>query len=452
MKQDFIASLVCPDCGSGFELENVYTRTGNDILNAITRCECSKYPILNGILIYKKSSSHARMASTGYIIERLRMGRADEARALPVKATDREKMLLDLHSFLTSLAGSRRIFNPILKRIRNNRKRTLRKISGSLTFFEIMNLLEPNTWGAYLKHRFSSQTFWSSYPFIPMIEKKNQKVLDMGCGTGHLSFVLSKHMQPENLVCADENYTLLLLAKRFMVKDANFVCLDANNPLPFRDDNFSSIIMMDSFHYISNRARLADELSRMLSQNGLLLQLHLHNVLKNNLSPGFAMSPGSWRGLFSDSSPSVIPETGLVKDFLDKSEIDLTKNYPDNAINSANALSMIVTADKNLIDKYPDLHIYLERFIRNPIINPVYKIHRKGNTIVLERSIPNRMYAEEYPLSLRFLPRRYTIPRMISKSIAGRNIGRLDEEVRNDRAFKDMIRKFVIIDAPRGYV
>lgn len=451
MKQEFLESLTCPDCKSGFELEGIYTKTGSEILNAIVRCECSEYPILNGILIYKKPSFHARMASTGYLVERLRMGSADEARALPVKASDREKTLLDLHAFLTSLAGPRRAFQPLLKRIRNNRRRTLRRISGSLSFFDIMSLLEPNTWGEYLKHRFSSQTFWSFYPFIPLIEKNNQKVLDMGCGAGHLSYILSKHMQPENLVCVDENYTLLLLAKRFMARHANFVCLDANDPLPFQDGIFSSIVMMDSFHYIANRALLAGEISRMLSDNALLLHLHLHNVLRKNPSPGFAMSPESWKGLFPDLNPRIMPETTLVRDFITLSEMDLTKDYPVDAINSANALSMIATTDECLVDKYDDLHGYLEKGMRNPVINPMYKIVHGNNTLVLERKAPNRMFVEEYPLSMSFLPKKYTVPHVISKSIRGRNIGKLDEAARYDGTFRDMIKKFLLIDTPRGY-
>jgi SAM-dependent methyltransferase/uncharacterized protein YbaR (Trm112 family) len=452
MKQDFLASLVCPDCRSEFELDSVYNRTGKEIHNAITRCRCGEYPVINGILIYKKPSFQAGMASTGYIIERLRMGLVDEASALPVKVSDREKMLLDLQVFLTSLAGSRRIFNPILRWIRSSRRKTLQKISRSPSFFDIINLLEPNTWGAYLKHRFSSQTFWSCYPFIPLIEKKNNKVLDMGCGAGHLSFVLSRHMRPENLVCADENYTLLLLAKRFMVRDANFVCLDANNPLPFSDDLFSSVVMMDSMHYISNRALLAGELLRILSRNGLLLQLHLHNSLKNNMSRGFAMTPESWSGLFPESSPFVMPETPLLRDFLSRSEMDLIRTYSKDSINNADAIALVITEDKKLFNKYPNLQSLLEKSLRNPIINPIYESHRKNVSILLERRAPNRMYAEEYPLSMSFLPRRYTIPPNIARSIGGRKVGRLDGAARSDGTFRDMIRKFIVIDAPRGYI
>lgn len=132
--------------------------------------------------------------------------------------------------------------------------------------------------------------------------------------------------------------------------------------------------------------------------------------------------------------------------------MDLTKTYSARTINNANATAMMITEDEKLMDKYGNLHTYLEKRMYNPTINPIYEIRRRNATIVLERRVPNRMYAEEYPLSMRFLPRRYTIPRDISKSISGRRIGKLDEAARNSGAFRDMIRKFVVIDAPRGYV
>jgi hypothetical protein len=210
--------------------------------------------------------------------------------------------------------------------------------------------------------------------------------------------------------------------------------------------------MMDSFHYIPNRNLLARELVRILSDTGLVLQLHLHNVLKDNQSPGYAMNPESWKGLFADSNPRIMPENSVVRDFISIGEVDLGREYSRDEINSANALSMMVSRDDGLPLEHGALHKILEYDLRHPIINPIYEIQQRSDGLHLNRRIPNQMYAEEYPLTLSHLPRQYTIPRAFAQSVRGRTVGRLDRALRDEGVFAEMLSKFIIIDAPRKYV
>ncbi|UCE37886.1 MAG: methyltransferase domain-containing protein [Thermoplasmata archaeon] len=451
MKEDTLNLLHCPDCNSAIELRKVYNKIDNEYIDAVVGCDCTEYPILDGILIYKKPSSHDGMSSTAYLIERMKAGYPKDAKALPLKRESIENSLLNLHIFLSSLGPLRRSISPILTLVRRRKRRLYDKLTNKLSFFDIIDMMEPNTWGDYLKHRFSSQTLWSLYPFIHMIERKDDRVLDLGCGAGHASFILSKHIKPQNLVCADENYTMLFLAKKIMVKDANFICMDANNPLPFSKDTFSSIIMMDSFHYVSNRAQLARECERILKQNGALLLLHLHNALKENISRGYPLSPSAWSALFKDLNTCIVPESHLIEDFMQKSELDLTKKYNDEIINNADAISIAGTLDDELIGKYENLDQYIKK-MQNPIINPIYDFTRNKDKIMLKRNPPNDVFLTEYPLTKKFLPEKYSVPYEISKTLKGRKVGISRDMLQKNKTFYDMIRKFIIIDSPKGYV
>jgi len=402
-------------------------------------------------LIYKKLSFNGGLSSTAYLIERLGIKHVEDAIALPLKGGRIEKSLLDMHIFLSSFGGFRRSLYPILALIRHRKREMYKKLSRDLSFFDIMSIIEPNTWGDYLKHRFSSQTFWSLYPFIPLIERKNDRILDLGCGAGHASFVLSKNMNPKKLVCADDNYTLLFLAKRFMAMDANFICLDANSPLPFSDNFFSSIVMMDSLHYLPNRALIGKECRRMLKKHGLLLLLHLHNALKDNINIGFALSPSTWKGLFQWLNPSLIPENSLIEDLMLRFELDLTKTYNNEILNGSNAVSLIGTEDNVLFDKYYNLDSYLEKNLQNPIINPIYKLKHRNKEVILERKPPNDIFVVEYPLSMRFLPKEYSVSPEVLKTIENQKAGKL-YNVSKDKMFSEMLRRFIFIDTPKGYV
>jgi len=64
-----------------------------------------------------------------------------------------------------------------------------------------------------LKHRFSSETLWSLNPFIVLLEKKKGKILDLGCGAGHASYLINKFLKPELLILADYDYSLIYLAR-----------------------------------------------------------------------------------------------------------------------------------------------------------------------------------------------------------------------------------------------
>ena len=176
MRESFLKLLTCHDCGSDLTIEEIYNKKNKEIINGIVGCNCCNYPLLDGILVYKRPSFKDKMANTAYIVERLRRGNIDDAKALPLKGGKMENSLLELHSFLASIGGFKRPLYPLLTMIRKRKQRIYNKLSKDISFFEIMDILEPNPWGDYLKHRFSSQTLWSFYPFIPLIEKKKDRI------------------------------------------------------------------------------------------------------------------------------------------------------------------------------------------------------------------------------------------------------------------------------------
>jgi len=454
MKLDFLNSLQCPDCKQTFKLGEVYTKDGNDLVNALIECDCFTYPILDGILIYKKPAKEDYLSRTPYLNERLRIGKSEDSIALSIEGQKLDKMLMWAYLILNESGAFKRSIQPILSLIRHIKRKRYRKYADEkLSFFDLVDLMGWGTWGDYLKHRFSCQTFWSLYPLIPIIKEKNDMVLDMLCGTGHASYAIERYSKPKKLVCSDYEYTLLFIAKKYFVKDAEFICADGNSPLPFKSGIFSSILILDSYFCLSNRGILARESERCLRQGGIVLPLHLHNSMVENISQGFALKPSGWSGLFQKMKTKIIPEDNLIEEYLLKRELDLSKEYTQEEINGSPAISIVGTNDEKVFDFYSNIDVPSRKDVRNLVINPIYEINRRGNQIHLDLQVPTEMYEKEYPLTMKYLNKNFVISSEISRYIRG---NRADIPVNisaKDRTqIDDLIKKFVLIDIPENYL
>lgn len=406
-----IENLICPYCGCSLVLGDVYKEIEDEIIYGCASCPCSEYPIVESIVYLMKNAINDR------VIENLKKG----------------WLIKSFHSL--SVPAYR--YN--LDR-RNN-----------VVFFDIMR--EKNL-DNYLKHRFSSETFWQIYPIIYLMDKEDRKntVLDIGCGTGHSSYLFSTYLKPRELVCLDKSFRHLYLLKKFFVDDAFCICSDANNLLPFREDSFDSIHAMDSYHYVFEKKRLSNELERTVKPNGLLMLLHLHNSLQSNPGAGYPLTPQEWMALFEETHPKAIPEKSITEDFLFKGELDVKKKSSQEELNSSNAISIIASSKKLSKGIYKDIWKYVIKIKVNLTINPLYQIRIRDNNIILTRQFPSEFYRRNYPITEKYLPNKYVIGSEIGKHIINRKLDLTGLNEENVLLINGMIRKYVLINAPAKYI
>jgi SAM-dependent methyltransferase len=286
-----------------------------------------------------------------------------------------------------------------------------------------------------------------------MIEEKNEMVLDLLCGAGHGSFVISHYAHPESHVCVDLDYTLLFIAKKYFAPDAQFICLDANDPLPLKDRIFSSVIMMDSTHYVSNRNYLGKECQRVKENKGVLLWLHLHNALSKNPSEGYPLSPSRWADLMGDLSTIILPEEGIINQYMKERRLDLLADYPKTEIDSSSALCIMGAEDRHMMRTYENIDCPSLKTSNNMVINPMYDMRVQNGEIKLKRADLNEVYKSEYPLTFKYLPASYSLSRNFSHYLDGRRL-RIPVEInRNDeKILEDLLKRFIILQVPEKYV
>ena len=443
MKREFLDLIKCPYCGSDFRLLKIYKQRKEDIINGYIGCGCSQFPILEGILNLKLGSLNS------YITKSLIKGKTRKAIALSLlKYTKDIGLMILLESKGIAGKGLAKI---LLGSIKARANCVYRSYSNKRSPF--YDLLGNDPFGTYLKHRFSSETFWPIYPFMPLLEENKNRILDLGCGAGHASFVISNHAKPRHLVCADYLFSNLYLAKKYFAPDAEFVCLDANHPLPFKDDIFSSVVMQDAFHSLPGHALLASEMERILFPHGFLLLLHLHNSLKYNLASGKPLSPSRWVALFKRLTVKPLVERNLIEDFILKNRLDLAKNYSNEELDSSNAIAIVGTKVGSFLRTYEHVERDFLSHKENLIINPIYGILRDRDRIVLQRRFPSKLFKGEYPLSEKYLPEKYIINGKLSKIIRDEVLDTTSKEIseKDLQHIEDLMRKFILINVPRNY-
>lgn len=445
MRFPFLRFLKCPYCGSDFRVEVVIKKKEDELINGCVKCECSEFPVLEGILLLNEKSLNRQ------IIELIKERRVEEA-AIRVLGYDSFELINSLERFSlfpppVPLKISRTL-GQILSRLAKSRAerkygRLYKRYSDkNIPFYD---LLGKGVFETYLKHRFSAESFWSIYPFLPILRKKQERLLDLNCGTGHASFVISQSIRQRQLCCADYSFTHLYLARKYFAQNAEFVCLDANLPLPFKDGTFSSILISDAVHYVHSHFSLAHEMERILSPDGLLLLLHVHNSLTNNRAAGYPLTPKAWGNLFRAGKLeiNVLPEKNVVENFLFHNKLDLVEEYTEDTLNSSNAIILLATLDKSLLTTYDKVNRDFLSAKSNLVINPIYEMTEKEDQILLERPLHEYSLGDSYPISEKYLPKNH---KMYKESISGRQIRISDLE-----KVEDLMKKFIIINVPEKY-
>ncbi len=93
----------------------------------------------------------------------------------------------------------------------------------------------------------------------------NGMMLDAAGGTGRVSQALQPYI--DNLFVVDLSHKMLLQSRQ---KGLTAACTHTER-LPFPNDHFERVLMVDAFHHVCNQTETAQELWRVLKPGGLLV-------------------------------------------------------------------------------------------------------------------------------------------------------------------------------------
>jgi SAM-dependent methyltransferase len=419
-------------------LSKVAREDGDEIDYGIVTSEGGDFPIVDGIL---------RLHVDEYrepIVERVREKRFSQALTIALDEalfhgrTGAAISLLSRFAFRTGFTGA-------AERCVSLKRNSARAMTDSgATFAELLEKVSPSGLADWEIYRFSMPTFLPVFPLLHIVRVEGP-LLDFGCGMGQASFLISRMWPNTQIVCADYSFCCLYLAKKYFVREANYVCLDGDYLLPFGAGEFSTVFSSDTLHCIDSKLSLTQEFNRVSCEKAVMLLPHLHN---RSASPyAKSLTPQGYRELFRGET-RVIPEQEVIRDYFVNGALDLAKEWSDEELaTSEQGVSIVSSADLSVFKRTEDLWDQRIRSVRYPCINPAYRIAGQSGNWELTRRAGDQ-YAKTFTwLDKVCLP---TTCRVAARSL---DTDGLRELQRTDAVqFEQLARTLVVLDLPERFM
>ena len=411
MTTETIALLRCPFCGTSLSLVNneALRKNGLFIETGVLGCECCAFPIVDGIPV---------LISNDRIREALRTLEAGHP-------NDARQLLLNLDQ------------------IRANALTNLIAAKHRPTYRELLSVLSVDAESDYFLYRFSDPTYLSAEAVLSVItadERRSGPTLDLCGGSGHLTRALMLRPPHGDTVLADLFFWKLWLAARVTARGCVPICCDANNPLPFLTDHFSTVVLSDAFPYVWHKKLCATEMMRVSKRDAVIALPHLHSALGENVSAGDPLTPAAYENLFEPHAPRLFDDQCLIDDLLEEKIVDLTQNLTPAGLGETPSCTLIASTDPLLFSRY---RVEGSKRTQDTLaVNPLYRIDYKDGCTQLTLEFPTPEYEDEYSATKRYLPARVTVEADLRGPITTKLIGDQFRELRNNH---------VLLDVPRHY-
>ena len=107
------------------------------------------------------------------------------------------------------------------------------------------------------------------YEYLKSVLEKNEDVLEIGCGEGYGSFIISEMVR--HVTALDNNSDVIKYAKSKYNKDnLDFVHVEGLT-LPFTDSSFDTIVLFQVIEHIEKDEAFLKEIRRVLKNSGRLI-------------------------------------------------------------------------------------------------------------------------------------------------------------------------------------
>ena len=277
--------LRCPYCQGGFAFdERPRPELGRAEFGTL-RCRCSTFPVVDGIPVIQRAPvcmlehTRGKQETDGIAIEALvaLVERGDTLDALlacvavpEIPASWRSALGWRLsHSGVVKRAADARVKRRFVKEVL-----AARDVIGAREVLEHYYLsggpLSPEM-GHYFIRRAGQPRHLAALAMAATIASESKPILDIACGIGNLEHYFGSRHDPAAVVGLDMNFYHLWIAKHWMAPSASYVCANASDGLPFRDDSFGATVCSDAYHYIRNPARLLSEIERCAPERMVVL-------------------------------------------------------------------------------------------------------------------------------------------------------------------------------------
>lgn len=413
---------------------------GYDVLS----CWCSRYPVVAGIPILKRSPNGA----LNELIALIETGHHREALLALIEPASPRLALTWMRS-LPSVKGIRQLKHLAHQRaLPSWRERATdllmdrRDQVTACTLFDFYFHNQRENYN-YFYLRFGQPRHLAALSFTSLIHQPKKLLLDLACGCGHITRTLVQRAKGQPVIGIDSSFFGLYVAKHWVAPEAEYVCCTADTSLPFPNGAFSVALCSDAFHYFVNKATIVRELERLTQPDGLILLVWVHNALVRRPHDGLPLPPGGYQALVADVPHCVVIDSEVLARYGRKQGPPLASSADMDRLAQAPLLSLVASHQQEVFRDYGPFEDWPHAEGRLGM-NPLYVVEdrdRLGN-VRLHRRFPSAFYEEEHAECRDYLPETVEVPRDLWANLAD---GKRGPEVER------LIEQCVVMGMPKRY-
>jgi SAM-dependent methyltransferase len=439
--------LRCPFCGGELRATHAREQEG-EIVSAVLACACGEVPLLGGIPVFRREGRVDMMMQTvdaplirgpapSRLLDLIRRG--EDRRALMLLLAVPPTWVrrgLEAVELLPegSRARPRRLLEDAWARSGEAVAPLFLGTDGASTaadaFDYYFRRARRSELYHHFRHRFAQPRHLSGLALAALLPRDGRPVLDLACGFGHTLHYWTARHPDHGFVGLDRNFFELYVARSWIAPGADYVCADADGPLPFPDAALGGAFCADAFHYFVRKRLCVGELLRAVGRYGAVLIARVGN---RDVEPreGYELAPAEYGRLFEGSRWAVVPDRAILARYLAGLAPDLSgPPLPADAAGekwlSIAAGDAALFRDHGALDSWP--HAAGVRRVHS-LYREVERAPDGGSVYALE--MPSKWFAFENGECREYMPESFTLGASARDALErGANHPELDELVR----------------------
>jgi hypothetical protein len=200
------------------------------------------------------------------------------------------------------------------------------------------------------------------------------------------------------------------------------------------------VVLSDAFPYIWHKRLLADEMTRLAGPGGTIVMPHLHSSRGENFTAGMTLTPEGYRELFVEAAPRLFSDQVLLDQAIAGAGLNLADDVTPADLGSEASFTLIANRSGDVYRQYRP--VTTAAISGQLIVNPLYRVERRGALTELTLQFPTAEYEEEFAECRRYLPDAITVDADLSRAFGPADVGERVDELR---------RRRVLLDAPPRY-
>jgi SAM-dependent methyltransferase len=294
----------------------------------------------------------------------------------------------------------------------------------------------------YFGFRFTQPRHLVALALLSVIENPVKPLLELGCGFGHLTRSLVQQAAGQAVIGIDQSFFALFVAKKWIAREASFVCYGMDGGLPFPDAAFSATVCVDGIHYIEAKTIAVREMTRTLIDDGMIILACSRNAAVPYPYAGFPLAVEGYGQLVTGMPQVLLADGDILEHYLKGFSPPLDRCTNAQQLAAAPLVSIVASRQKDALRDRG-------RFETPPHshgrcgVNPLYSVERRADGgAVLRRTFPSSFYAEDNAEAASYLPAEASISR---DGLSALDEGRRTPEIER------LIEQYVVLGLPERY-